>query len=334
MKRGIDKFKFFNRTSRHRSFDKKAQIHFGWIFAVLVGGAILFFAIYGAMKTGDTQRLQTDSQVAKSISVLTDPLQAGFSEGSKGEIHFKKITRINNNCYDNAFGRNDLSVSTRSDIGKEWNTPGVETSIYNKYIFSKERTEAKDFYVFSKPLELPYKIADLIFLISDNYCFLQAPEEIADELSSFNIPAIQVETKLENCTLPNQTIVCFRARDPKDCDMFVHDISGEGIITKGKSEDDDIQYTGEALMYAVIFSDKINYQCNVQRLLYRGQIIADELTKKSALMSSRGCQSSINQDLTIWKQILNSTSPDGVKGLYTQSIELNDKNERERCNLW
>ena len=302
---------------------KSGQFNFGWLFAIIVGGAILFFAIYGAMKTGDTQRYQSDTQVARSISILTDPLQAGFSQGSYGSIHFREITRINNLCYDNGFGRNDLSVSTRSDIGQEWNMPGSEASVHNKYIFSPENIQGKDFYVFSKPLELPYKIADLVFLISDNYCFTEAPEDIVSELSAFNIPNIQIN----NCTLPNQTKVCFVYKT--GCDILVN--TNDGKIIKKQEE---LYFQGRALMYAGIFSDKRNYICNTKRLLYRGQTIAEELIKKSDIMSSRGCQSSLKQDLVSWKLTLNNTSPDNLADLHNQLVEIENKNEKEQCSLW
>ena len=75
---------------------KLAQFNFAWIFAILIGAAILLFAIFGAMKTGDTAKLQSNTEIAKQISILTDPLQAGFSEGSFGSISFQKETRIRN----------------------------------------------------------------------------------------------------------------------------------------------------------------------------------------------------------------------------------------------
>ena len=78
---------------------KKGQFNFAWMFAIVVGVAILFFAIFGAMKTVDTARFQSDTEIAKSISVITDPLQAGFAEGSFGKIVFRQETRINNLCF-------------------------------------------------------------------------------------------------------------------------------------------------------------------------------------------------------------------------------------------
>ncbi len=176
-----------------RQMKSRGQFNFVWLFAIIAGAAILVLAIFGAMKSGETYRYQSDTEIAKSLSVITDPLQAGFAEGSFGKISFRQETRINNICFDGGFGKNDISVSTRSDIGEEWNLPGGATSIYNKYFFSSEKSSGLEYYVFSKPFNFPYKISDLIFMNSDNYCFLNAPEEIADEIIGMSIDNIEVE---------------------------------------------------------------------------------------------------------------------------------------------
>ena len=129
----------------------KAQFNFTWLFAIVAGAAILVLAVYGAVKIGDTQRYKTDTEIAKKISVITEPLQAGFAEGTFASIEFKSETKINNYCSSDDFGKNDISVATRSRIGEEWLPAGGETSVHNKYIFSNPLESGKKFYVFSKP---------------------------------------------------------------------------------------------------------------------------------------------------------------------------------------
>lgn len=312
---------------------KKGQFNFAWLFAIIAGGAILFLAIYGATKSGDTARYQSDTEIAKSISILTDPLQAGYTEGSYGSMKFKDETRITNVCLPGGFGKNDLSVSTRSDMGEEWKPAGGATSVHNKYIFSPEQNSGVDYYVFSKPFKFPYKVADLVFLISDNYCFLGAPDEIAGELSAFSIPNIEID----NCTRPDSIKVCFKSEphcdisvegDCTDCDSDFD----KGIIRKQDSSQ-DVYYVGN-LMYAAIFSDKNNYDCNVKRLMYRDKKIAEELSEKATLMGSRGCSTALKPDLIDWQNQMNSTQPADIQDLYSQSTDMNKKNEREICNLW
>ena len=50
---------------------KKGEFNFNILFAIIAGGAILVLAIYGAVKIGNTQRFQTDTEIAKKLSILT-----------------------------------------------------------------------------------------------------------------------------------------------------------------------------------------------------------------------------------------------------------------------
>ena len=61
------------------SESRRGQFNFVWIFAIFAGGAILALAIYGAVQTGDMMRFGSDTEAGKSISILTDPMQAGFA---------------------------------------------------------------------------------------------------------------------------------------------------------------------------------------------------------------------------------------------------------------
>jgi len=285
--------------------NKNGQFSFVWLFAIIVGGAILVLAIYGAMKAGDTKRFQTDSEIAKTLSIITDPLQAGFAEGSFGKISFKQETRINNFCIEPSllneeeFGRNKISVSTKSDIGEKWNIAGEPTSIYNKYIFSSEADSGKEYYVFSKPFEFPYKVADLIFLTPKKYCFINAPDKIAEDLGGMNMPNI----KVENCTSSDAVKVCFGSG--ADCDIKVYGSCSSGcdsLYDSGsvKKSGSDMKYVG-SLMYAAIFSDKQIYDCNVRRLMFRNSLIAREFSDKADLMDARECNTNLKPDLIFWE---------------------------------
>ncbi|MDP2672327.1 MAG: hypothetical protein Q8O84_00755, partial [Nanoarchaeota archaeon] len=168
------------------NFGKRGQFNFVWLFAIIVGGVILYLSVFGALKVGDTKNFQTDSEVAKSISILVDPLQAGFAESSYGSITFSTDTKINNFCINSNsigdFGRNEISVSTKNRLNDEFNELGAVNSVYNKYIFSSGNSQGKKYYVFSKSFDFPYKVSDLTFLIPDNYCFYNSPEEIEEEI--------------------------------------------------------------------------------------------------------------------------------------------------------
>ena len=69
---------------------KRGQFNFVWLFAIVAGGAILFLAVYGALRFGETAEFQSATEVAKSIAIITDPLQAGFAEGSLVRFCFSR----------------------------------------------------------------------------------------------------------------------------------------------------------------------------------------------------------------------------------------------------
>lgn len=312
--------------------NKKAQFNFVWLFAILAGTAILVLAIYGATKAGDTMRFQTDTETAKSISIISDPLQAGFSEGSFGKILFKQETRINNFCFDGEFGTHRISVSTKSNIGEEWNLPGEQITVKNKYIFSSEVASGEEYYVFSKPFEFPYKVADLIFLTPNNYCFINAPGEIVDEIEGMNIPNIEID----NCTNVEAIKVCFGVGG--DCDVKVRGSCLSGCNSNydwGSVEKPGLKmnYVGD-LMYAAIFSDRGIYECNVRRLMYRTGMIARELIDKADLMDARNCNTNLKVDLIYWRELTINATADELKGLYSVANVLGRKNDREICGLW
>jgi len=311
--------------------DKKGQFNFVWLFAIIAGGAILVLAIYGATKVGDTQRFQTDTEVAKSLAIITDPLQAGFAEGSFGKIYFRQETRINNICLDGGFGRHKISASTRSDVGNEWNLPGEEVPIYNKYIFSSERSTGKEYYVFSKPFSFPYKVADLTILIPEKYCLVNAPEELSEEIN-FNVKNIQIE----NCSESGMINVCFGTGN--DCDITVYGscMSGcDSVYNEGTVEklDSTMNYIGN-LMWAAIFSERAIYECNVNRLLYRTGKIAEEFADKADLMDARGCNTNLRPDLLMWSEITVNASVNDLGSLSSMAETLGNKNDREDCGLW
>jgi hypothetical protein len=309
-----------------RGINRKAQFNFVWMFALIAGGAILFLAIYGALKVGEGEGYEEHTAIAKSLSFLIDPLQAGFSEGNFGTINFKEETRINNFCFEDDLGSNKISVSTRSKIGNEWKIPGVETRIHNKYIFSSEKDSGKIYYVFSKPFDFPYKVSDLIFITSKEYCFINAPDDVLGDVS-----IVQNINTSEGCVNEGFVNVCFGSGGD-ECDMvvYVNPDSNSGTVSKAGAE---LTYFG-GLLYAAIYSDKTIYECNVKRLLYRTGKIAENLALKADLMSAKNCNTNLRGDVLIWRDKTINATMDKLLSLYLDSGPLEMKNKGEVCGLW
>ena len=321
---------------------KRGQFNFVWIFAILAGGTILALAIFGAVQTGDTLRYGSDTAAAKSISILTDPMEAGFAEASFGKIIFGQETRLTNICLDDGrFGRNDISVASRSGIGEEWNLAGGASSVHNKYIFSEEENEGFDYYVFSKPFEFPYEVSDLIFLTSERYCFLNAPDEVVDEISDLGVENIVFSPRddsgePDNCSSTDE-MVCFGS-NTGNCDSVVYgscsgncdSIYDEGFVSKASGE---LRYVG-SLMWGAIFSDEAVYECNVGRLMYRIESIAKILSEKANLMDARNCGTNLKGDLIVWDAMVENATSEDLISLKVFADDLGRKNDRELCKLW
>jgi len=251
------------------------EFNFAWLFAIIAGAVILFLAIYIAVKMVGTERYKLDTVTAKQLSIIFEPLETGLASGKSNIARLRDDTRIYNKCYSADFGKNRISLATKSSIGNAWSKPGVDIPISNKYIFSNGTEEGRVIYFFSKPFRMPFKVSEIIFLSANSYCFVNAPEEIKNEVSGLNLENI----KTENCS-GNEIRVCFGAGS---CDIRVEgaclDYTCESQYDKGivVKDNDKLYYDGFAsdsevdrsLMYAAIFSDKQIYECNIKRLMER-----------------------------------------------------------------
>ena len=187
------------------------QISFPWLFAIIAGVVILSLAIYAVTKIIDTGGQAQSIKAAAQLEVLFNPLETSFESASATSFSIPTKSRIYNSCSKRGtFGKQEFQIS--QETFGEW-TPvdltGFEkVSFENKYVFSEEIVEGKTFYLFSKQFEFPFKVADLIYMtdVGSNYCFVNSPEEIEDEISSMKNKVESLHT--ENC--PDNSIkVCF-----------------------------------------------------------------------------------------------------------------------------
>ncbi len=307
---------------------KRGEFNFALLFGIIVGAAILILAVYGALNISDSQGYKLNTEIAKEMSILTNPMQAGFAEGKFGKMEFNSEVRINNFCVDEGFGENRISAASRKRVGEEWDLAGGSTSIHNKYIFSDKQEEGKEFYIFSKPFYFPFKVSDLIFVSSEDYCFKDVPEEIEDEVKGLNIKNIG----FDNCS---GISVCF---DSSGCDVNVYGTcvsNCESKFDEGYVEKDgEVFYFVDSLMYGGIFSSKDVYDCNVNRLFYRVSSVAGVLSEKADYMSSRGCNTRLKADMIYLESVALNASSDEIIALNQVVKDIEDKNEKELCGLW
>ena len=299
---------------------KRSQFNFTWLFAIIAGVIILILAIYGTTKIIETKRHQTDTETGKSLSILTNPMQAGWAEGRYNKITFRQETKINNLCNDFEFGRNDISVATSSGVGKEWIQAGGATSIHDKYIFSSSE-QGKEYYIFSRAFEFPYKVSDLIFLSTKNYCFVNPSTKIQRDIEGMGVQNIEVI----NCS-SNSVEVCFNS----ECDISVYGDETSGRVVK---DDGDYEYVGN-LLYGAIFADKEVYDCNVKRLLYRTGKIADVFIDVGRKREARGIGTNLVPHLILFQGLVMNSTSDDLISLQPLAKDIGLINDKEVAGVW
>ncbi|MEJ2267685.1 MAG: hypothetical protein P8X70_01265 [Nanoarchaeota archaeon] len=256
---------------------KGLQISFSWLFAIIVGGFILFLAIYASTKLIGTEQRTMDARTGKEIGILLNPLETGLGVTAKSTFFTMPVkTRIYNKCdnYDD-FGHQIIQISQKSF--NKWTDTNIDISFENKYIFSEKEIEGKKFFVFSKPFEFPFKVSDLMYITSSDkrYCFIDVLEDIKEEIEELN----QENLILEDC-LENDVKICFGSGD---CDIKVNYAMGY-VEKEGKK----VYFETNALMYAAIFSEPEVYECQLKRLMKRVKELAIIYREKADIVSIKG----------------------------------------------
>ena len=184
----------------------------------------------------------------------------------------------------------------------------------------------KDF-VFSKPFEFPFKVSDLIYMISysDFFCFIDSPDKIQRELSQINSKNL----KFENCSKDSNINVCFI--QGSGCDIFVNYDSN--YVEKKNTR---MYFEGDALMYAGIFSEPELYECQVKRLMKKVEILSKIYLDKSSFIAREGCSSNLETELIgIGSAAGSLENSFGLKLVSIIAEEAGKKNYANvECRLW
>ncbi len=283
------------------------EISFAWLFAIIAGAIILAIAIFAATKVINLGQTATSAEAQNQIAVLLNPLETSFQSGQITSISVSTPTRIYNQCDQTGIFGNQIISTSQKSFGK-WSVPASGAAFQNKYIFSNSVVEGQIFYLFSKPFDFPFKVSDVIYMTSSDtrYCFVSPPENILDELSKLKEKNFIIENETNLCG--GAVKICFNG---EGCDVNVD--YTKGIVSKGTNS--SVNFYGDALMYAAIFSDKGIYECQLKRLMGRETQLSSLYIDKANTIDQIGCATTLVPDLT---QLNN------LAGSFKNSVDLNN----------
>ncbi|MEK6891357.1 MAG: hypothetical protein AABX03_04440 [Nanoarchaeota archaeon] len=322
--------------------NKKAlEMSFVWIFAIAVGAIIVIFAIYFATNLVRTGYNEINTKTARELVNILDPLQTTLEDGKTQAIELIDDTRIYNSCENiGDFGYNKIEISEKNKFGDDkWTNPGGDIRTESQYLFSQEIVEGKRIYFFIKSMKIPFKTADIMMMYSENYCFVNPPENMKSEiegLTNENNSNIVVMGNLIDCG-KDSIKVCFISN--KECDVIVsgncNDINCENVYDSGTITKDGESVTYiNSLIYAGIFSSKDNYECNIKRIMKRTNKLTNLYIEKSKFVSGKGCGTNLQQELSLLSEA--SSKLDNSRDLSVIKILSDDINEKNMgvCRLF
>lgn len=308
------------------------EINFAWIFAIVIGVVIILLAVYATIKLVGTEKKITDSEVAQQISILLSPIETTLESGKTATITTQQETRIYNDCdLAGNFGTQKLSASTSSGLGNKWEKPAIPSRFYNKYVFSPSVIQGKSFYVLAKPFSMPYKIADLVFLWSENnyYCFVNPPNDISEDIENLNLKNTNISSEKTKCPI-NSTKVCFTT---SGCDVDVN-INAKSVKKQGQKTENYIDTNNNALLFGAIFSDSAIYDCQLQRLRLRASELASLYASKSNFLEGKGCTSNVLQGQLMSYYNMTRNFNISINTIETMSNQLEEENHALQCELF
>ncbi len=289
---------------------------FNWIFALVIGAIILFLAIFASLNIMKTSKYRQDTISAAQLDVLLNPYETGFTLAKT--ITLSTESSVSLTCdASSGIGKQGLTIGSSSKIGSA-EEKGAVTSIYNKYIFSEKQMQGKNLYLFSKQLEMPFKVADILCLTTETYCFIKPPVSIREELEEMNLTNIEIADNTQDCTGKE---VCFSG----NCDILVN--TAEHYVKKqGKT----LTYMGDALLYAAVFSSPEIYTCNIKRILKRLSLLSELYYEKTQYLKAKCGIGEIENKLIELKLLADSLSKQANPNLIIlQDLiqEISDLNE-------
>ncbi|MEM2173444.1 MAG: acid shock protein [Candidatus Pacearchaeota archaeon] len=293
---------------------QKAQLSsFAWIFSLIIGAVILFFAFFFVTQYGKQVAKPTkEVSVESGINILLEPFSevGSLVEAQGTALEFPADSYTEFGCNAN----NDYSeIKWRNRKEK---TFSIIKQVPDKYIFSKPliTTQKETFFAFSMPLKDPFFIATPVIIVDGKYCLTNLPYQYRTKLEEISKDIISKTKSAINFT---------------NCpsDYYKIDIGCSACnygFVDGKPWFSD-------LIYAAIFSDFDTYNCNLDRILARAKILASIYKTKAQLLRNKGCtigniEGALDSFITAIDTFMKSKTGNNLGSLYNSIVQLRNIN--------
>ncbi len=239
---------------------KGVSIVFNWIFVGVVGALLLVFLISFALN------LKATSEEI-SYSILGMKLRDMFISLSSGEeaVVLK----------DMPINYNDRVIFDGDHIKLYKKNTNLAKTKVEEFIFSGELKKGQ-FYVWSKPWEMPFKVSNFLIINSGNgYSFSNEPR-FFDLPSEFDVGSGKKVSFVQSSV--------FKCRESSSNDIEIIYEKEYGVVCYYKDNTlvKEVNFLGEAMMYGAIFAnDAEAYEKNYKRAMKRLKFLAMVYREKS-----------------------------------------------------
>lgn len=300
------------------------EFGFSWLFVLLVGAAILFIAIFAVQRLVKTADIQQSSELAANFDSLLSPLETSVETSAYHTFTLNQPVRFVFDCdASGSLGTDSFTLQTRA--GNGWTRAGVPARSSTRYVFSNDSLEGTHVHTFAAPFTFPYKVGDVFFLYTEQYCLVDAPETVRSFVDQLGTNSFNLSDSKQHCS-PTAVSVCFNRGD---CDITVRTSDGiQGSVTKNRQT---VEYY-DTLLYGALVASPERYICEVARLRKRAAGLATLYMNKASLLAREGCSTNLEADLLYFStQLESSASFSTVQSL---AEELEVRNEQLICPLF
>lgn len=305
------------------------EFSFSWLFSLLVGGVILFLALYASRSLIQTERQVQESELSVAFTNVFTPLRTGGAETLVPRaITFPQPVALTLRCTPKGTA---VRVTAKDNLAGT--SEPYESLVRDSFVSGNTTIQGKHIMSLVLPVRLPYLIGDLIVLWSHPYCFVDPPEAVREKIGLADTNTIQLAPAVAYCSSKSVKVCFAGSASPKLCDIRVDQIS-ETFTFTGRTPQ---PYTGN-MLYAGLFGTPDQYDCLVRQIGEQTALLAERYRAKSALVGSgqsTGCSGGMEEILSTYAlqaRTLNNSA--GLPGIARAAEQLALRHEVLLCPLW